>query len=174
MHTDELLDLVNDKDEIIGTIWRSEYKKLVDEKLGYIRAVELFLVNDKDEFWIPKRTADKRIAPNGFDYSAAGHVSSGETYIEAVLKETEEEIALKLSIEDLEHIGKVGPDENRYIRELYIYRTNDSPNYNPQDFSSASWMHPDAIITMLNKGVPAKSTLRTTVLKVAEWLKQNS
>lgn len=170
MHTDELLDLVNDKDEIVGTIWRAEYDRLEIENLGYIRAVEMFLINSKGEFWLPKRTANKRIAPNGFDYSAAGHVSSGETYLEAMLKEIQEEIGLELSESDVMYVAKVGPDENRYFREIYVYRTNKTPQYNPEDFSSAAWMQPSAILELLDSGVPAKSTLRDTVALVMSWL----
>ncbi len=164
---DELLDLVNEKDEIIGTIWRSEYDKLESENLGYIRAVEMFIVNDKNELWIPKRTAHKTIAPNGLDFSVGGHVSSGETYPEAMLKETREELNMNLAEDDLEFIETIGPDANRYIRKLYIHRSNQTPKYNPDDFVSASWLSTGAILEMLDAGVPAKSSLRDTVALVA-------
>lgn len=170
MHEDELLDLVNKNDEIIGTIWRSEYNRLESEDLGYIRAVEMFIVNDKKELWIPKRTAHKKIAPNGLDFSVGGHVSSGESYLEAILKEIREELNISLSESDLEFIETIGPDANRYIRKLYVYRSNDTPEYNPDDFVSASWLRPAAVLEMLDAGVPAKSSLRDTVALVSDRL----
>lgn len=174
MHNDELLDLVNEKDEIIGTIWRNESHKLSEENLGYIRAVEMFIVNSKGQFWIPKRTSDKRIAPNGLDFSAAGHVSSGETYIEAMIKETAEELGIKLTKADLDHITKIGPDQNKYIRELYIYKSDITPQFNPTDFVSAEWMDPNTAIDLLASGVPAKSTLKDAIQVAAEWVKTTS
>lgn len=162
-NTDELLDLVNDNDEIIGTIWRSEYDKLLTENIGNIRAVDLFLQNSKGEIWIPKRTAHKKIAPNGLDYSAGGHVSSGETYTEAMVKEISEELNLDLASEDLELLGKLGPNEHKYIREIYLYRTNLVPEYNTEDFVSADWVSVDDLIALLESRVPAKESILPTV-----------
>lgn len=169
MH-DELLDLVDNTDTKIGTIWRAEYDRLEAEDLGYIRAVEMFLVNEDGEFWIPKRTANKRIAPNGLDYSAAGHVSSRETYIEAMIKETSEELNLELAESDLEFVTTIGPDTNRYIRKLYVHRLSVTPTYNPDDFVSASWITPDELILMLDSGVLAKDSLREAVLITRDYL----
>lgn len=175
MHDDELLDLVNKEDEIIGTIWRNDTSdnRLANEKLGYIRAVELFIVNSKGELWIPKRTAHKRIAPNGLDFSAAGHVSSGETYIEAMIKEAREELSLDLSEEDLKFVAKIGPDENCYIREQYVYRTNKTPTFNRDDFVSAAWLQPEELLKQLDSGIPAKSSLRFAVAITRDWLAAN-
>lgn len=163
MHEDELLDLVNENDEIIGTIHRSEYDRMVNEKLGYIRAVELFIVNDKGELWIPKRTAHKKIAPNGLDYSMGGHVSSCETYLQSALREIQEELNLTLQESDLQFIRKFSPDELPYFRVLYLYHSNEAPRYNPDDFVSASWLTPRQVIEQLDSGIPAKVSLRPTV-----------
>lgn len=165
MTTDELLDLVNEKDEIIGTIWRAEYDRLVKEELGYIRAVDLFIQNDNGDIWVPKRPAHKTIAPNGLDYSAGGHVSSGETYIEAMLKEVSEELNLDLAENDLELLGKMAPatGEPRYFREIYRFHTNATPQYNPDDFVSAEWMAVDDYITKLTSGTLAKQSILPTL-----------
>lgn len=171
---DELLDLVNSKDIVTGTIWRSEYARLATDDLGYIRAVEMFIVNSRGQFWIPKRTADKRIAPNGYDFSVGGHVSSGETYMDAMLKEISEEINLYLSEEDLEYVGKIGPDANRYFRQMYIYRSDKTPAFNPSDFVDAEWIEPGAIIDRISNGAPAKSTLADAVKIAAAWLEKEN
>lgn len=169
-NNDELLDLVDKNDQIVGTIWRSETTNLAENGRGYIRAVEMFIVNDIGELWIPKRTADKRIAPNGLDFSAAGHVSSGETYIEAMLKEIREELNLVLAPTDLEFVANIGPDENSYFRRMFAYRTNQVPVYNPKDFTSAEWVKPIDLLAKLDSGVPAKSTLRGAVALLEQWL----
>lgn len=161
--SDELLDLVDGNDAVIGTIWRSEYKKMVDQKLGYIRAVEMFIVNSKRQLWIPKRTADKKIAPNGLDYSMGGHVSAGETYIESALREIQEELNLDLKEKDLEFIEKFAPLDLPYFRTLYIYRSDAAPSYNPSDFVSAEWLTPQELIAKLDASVPAKTNMRETV-----------
>lgn len=165
---DELLDLVNERDEIIGTIWRHEYGRLVQEKLGYIRAVELFIQNDAGKLWIPTRTADKRIAPNGLDFSMGGHVAAGETYLTAALRETREELNLDLSAGNLQFIKKFSPGAVAYFRCLYLYKSNVTPSYNPADFVGAAWLSPDEIITLLDAGIAAKISLRETLEALAK------
>jgi 8-oxo-dGTP pyrophosphatase MutT (NUDIX family) len=160
---DELLDLVNSNDEPIGTIWRSQYDKLVEEKLGYIRAAEMLIQNDKGQLWIPKRTAHKRVAPNGLDYSMGGHVSSGETYLQSALREIKEELSLELTENDLIFIKKFTPLDLPYFRVLYVYKSNDTPRYSTNDFASAEWLTPQELILKLDAGVPAKVNMRETV-----------
>ena len=169
MSTDEeILDLVDENDEVIGTIARSDYGKLVDEKLGYIREVAMFIQNDEGKFWIPTRSADKQIAPNGLDYSMAGHVGTGESYIEATLRETREELNLTLKPEDLQLIGKYPPKQIPYFRTLYIYRSNTEPEFNHSDFIDAEWLSLDEIASRLNNGTPAKISL----IEMVELLNQ--
>ena len=76
---DELLDLVDEIDRKIGTVWRSQTANLHNQKLGYLRAAEVFVRNSNAQLWIPRRALSKRIAPGGLDYSASGHVASGES-----------------------------------------------------------------------------------------------
>lgn len=165
---DELLDLVNKNDEVIGTILRSNYGDLLEKKLGYIRAVEMFIQNDEGKLWVPIRTAHKKIAPNGLDYSMGGHVGSGESYTESALREIEEELNLKIDPSKLEFVRKFEPGEIPYFRCFYIYRSNESPEYNPHDFVGAEWLYPDEILQKLDRGVPAKTSLRETIQSIIE------
>ena len=54
---DELLDLVDENDHVIGVMRRSE---VYGKKLRNIRVINAFIVNSKGELWIPRRTAHKR------------------------------------------------------------------------------------------------------------------
>lgn len=172
MHNDELLDLVNENDEIIGTIWRSEYSRLASKDLGYIRAVDMFIQNNKGELWIPKRTLHKKIAPGGLDYSAGGHVSSGETYEEAAIKEISEELNLTVTEADLELLGTMGPEAGglRYFRRVYRLLSDDTPSYNPEDFQTAEWMSVTGLIKLIQSGVPAKESILPTLEHFQEVL----
>jgi isopentenyldiphosphate isomerase len=163
MNEDELLDLVDEDDKVTGTIFRSQYDKLVNEGLGYIRASALLIQNDKGELWIPKRTSDKRVCPSGLDCSMEGHVGSGESYLECALRECEEELNLKLESGDLEFIKKFMSKKIPYFMSLYLYKSNEAPNYNKHDYVSASWIEPKEIIKLIKNGTPAKETLLESV-----------
>ena len=89
---DELLDLVDFNDQIIGTKLRSE---VYAQNLNNFRVVNLFLSNDQNQLWIPRRTASKKLFPLSLDTSMGGHVSSGESYEEALKRELQEELGIE-------------------------------------------------------------------------------
>lgn len=167
---DELLDIVNREDQVVGTINRQDYDRLVSENLGYIRAVDLFILNSQGKIFVPVRTAHKTIAPNGFDYSVGGHVGAGEDYEETILREAKEELDLNLELSQLELIDKTITDDIRYIRWMYLFRSDSTPVLNPDDFVSAEWLHPDQLIEKIDQGHPAKGKLRDSVVILKEYL----
>lgn len=160
---EEILDLVNDQDEVIGTIPRSEYYRLGTEKPGYIRGVELFIQNDEGQLWVPRRTLHKRVAPGGLDYSMGGHVASGETYEASAIRESKEELNLELTAEDLRLVKKFSPGIIPFFIKFYLYRSNAVPQYNPDDYTEYFWLTPEELLARLEAGDIAKSGLRQTV-----------
>lgn len=167
---DEILDLVNRNDEIIGEINRKDYARLLSEGLGYIRAVDMFILNDKGQIYVPTRTSDKTIAPNGLDYSVGGHVSSGEDYITTLIRETEEELNIKIQEKDVEFVAEMISDEIRYIRHIFLLRRNQTPDFNPNDFVSAEWLFPDEVQQKIEEGYPAKNNLAETIEVLKNYL----
>lgn len=166
----EVLDIVDKDDLVIGTIDRKDYLRLIDDSLGYIRASELFIMNGEGKLWIPIRTASKIIAPNGYDYSAAGHVESGDSYLNTIIRETMEEINLEISEGEIELVTKMRSDDVKYFRSIYLLRSEVTPNFNPNDFVSAEWLTPVELIQSIDAGHPAKSSLKDTVMALQEYL----
>jgi isopentenyldiphosphate isomerase len=168
---DELLDLVNGDDTVIGTVNRKDYQQLLQHDLGYIRASELFIINDRGQIWVPIRAADKTIAPNGYDYSAAGHVGSGDDYVSAIIRETEEEINLHIKPKDLEFVTKIKSDNEKYFRSIFVIRSNIAPMFNTVDFVSAEWLTPDKLLKNIRNGHTTKSTIEETVVALQKYLR---
>jgi len=54
---------------------------------------------------VQQRAAAKRVWPNRYDISAAGHIALGETPLRAAQRETEEEIGLRIAARQLTLIG---------------------------------------------------------------------
>ena len=90
---DELLDLVNEKDEVIGTVWKSEAHG--NSKLIH-REVAIAILNDKGEVLIQRRSLNKT-SPGSWKITAAGHVGSGEDPKEAVKREVGEELGISIN-----------------------------------------------------------------------------
>ena len=157
----EILDLVNSADEVIGTLKRSDYSRLESEKLGYIRSVNAFIRNSEGKLWIPRRTANKQIAPNGLDYSMAEHVQVGETYLEACIRGFEEELNMTITSKDLEFVATSRPHSGiNYFDTLFIYKSDIVPTYNPEDFTEFKWMSIDELMLALDQGETAKSSMK--------------
>ncbi len=157
---EELLDTFDENDQKIGTVRREQTPAFSGEHPPYVRVSELFIMNDKGELWIPRRGAHKKIAPNGLDFSTAEHVQSGETYEHAAIRGLHEELRLQASPASLRLLGVLRPFGKVFcFRATYLLKSNEIPNYNPDDFSSAEWLDPLTLQQRLQAGEIAKDTL---------------
>ena len=99
---DEYLDIVDKLGNSTGT---TALKSEAHSKGLYHNTIHLWLFTDKGEILLQQRSHKKEIHPLLWDVSVAGHIDSGETFIEAALRETQEEIGLLLRPESLKKIG---------------------------------------------------------------------
>lgn len=157
MH-DELLDLVDEQDRVIGQKRRSE---VYAEKLRNIRVVNAFVINSKGELWIPRRTAGKRSYPLALDMSMGGHVESGETYEETFVRELKEELNLEASQCNPRLLGYLTPHTHDIsaFTKAWELRQDEPPRYNPDDFTEYFWLTPAALFQRLHDGDISKSDL---------------
>lgn len=123
---EEFLDVLGENGEKTG-ISKSYIE--VHEKGLIHRAVHIWIISN-NKVLIQKRNADRRFYPNYWDISAAGHVSSGETSLEAAKKEVKEELGINLIDADFRFIGEVresftnGKWINREYDDIYICKLN--------------------------------------------------
>ncbi|MCX6822044.1 MAG: NUDIX domain-containing protein, partial [Candidatus Aenigmarchaeota archaeon] len=77
---EEIFDIVDEEDNVIGKTTREEVhnKKLIH------RSVMFFIFDKKRRVLVTQRTKAKDMFPEYWSISLGGHVSSGETYEEAV------------------------------------------------------------------------------------------
>ena len=90
--TEEIFDVVNECDEVIGQQTRSEVHRM---GLRH-RAIHLLVYNSIGELFLQKRSIKKDCFPDTWDSSASGHLDSGEDYDSCILREPREELGLKL------------------------------------------------------------------------------
>ncbi len=102
---DELFDLVDRDDRVVGTARREE----VHGNPGLIHRVAHVLVFDGPRrIYLQKRGMSKDVQPGKWDTSVGGHVHSGERYAEAAVREMEEELGI---------IGPIPDFLYRYLHE---------------------------------------------------------
>ncbi|MDB5166366.1 MAG: hydrolase [Candidatus Saccharibacteria bacterium] len=172
-YSEEILDLVDAEDTVIGTITHEEAFDLPRDGGRYVRAAHALIVNKKGEVWIPRRIASKRIAPNGLDFSAAEHVASGETYLEAIVRGFEEELNLSVEPDMFSEIGKTYPKPGAipYVTVDYIIYMDEAPaNYSADDFSGAEWLNPNELLRRLKDGETAKENLANSIRLLIDYI----
>lgn len=143
---DELLDLVNEKDEVIGTVWKSEAHK--DPTLIH-REVAIAVFNDKGEILIQQGSMNKTINPGAWKTTAAGHVESGENVKNAAERELLEELGLKVDMKYFKkvfakRVGQPGRTESRFFYIYYaVVGENKKLKLNRREVMDTKWINPD-------------------------------
>src|SRR5260370_34170807 len=101
---DEMFPIVNEKDEVIGKITR----EIAHKSPNIIhRAIAVLIFDKKGKLLIQKRTLTKDTSPGYWSDSVGGHVAYGEEYLPVAVRETQEELGIKVNPKDLEFMGKL-------------------------------------------------------------------
>lgn len=121
----EMLDIVNEHDEVIGQAERTE----VHQKGLLCRMVYVYFYTPDGHIILQKRSLSKASHPGKLTTTMSGHVSSGQSYIEAAVRETQEETGIQVTPAELIHLGTLRADyiEGKHyfsnaMRTLYAYK----------------------------------------------------
>lgn len=99
---DELIDILDSEGNFTG----KSCLKSEAHKYGYFHAtVHVWLYTKDEKILLQQRSPNKKIFPNLWDISVAGHIAAGEQILDAALREVYEEIGLQIKKEDLFKIG---------------------------------------------------------------------
>lgn len=90
LSADEVLDIVDEQDRVIGQAPRSEvYARRLRHRCAFV------LVHDTaGRVFVHRRTARKLVFPSLYDMFVGGVLGAGESYHEAALREAEEELGV--------------------------------------------------------------------------------
>ena len=166
----ELLDIADEYGNLTGEVMDRE--KVHDLNLLHWE-VAVFIINDKKQVLLQKRAATKRFNLNKWGL-CAGHVDSGENIDDTALREVEEEIGLKLSLNDLHILEKMEVkkrESNSHLTRIY-YVVCKKENFKVQteELSEVKWFNIDDVIDMI-KNNDDTLTLKSDRLYLLEKLK---
>lgn len=99
---DELIDILDSEGKPTG----QNCLKSIAHQHGYFHAtVHIWLYTKDEKILLQKRAATKKVFPNLWDISVAGHIGAGEQILDAAVREVYEEIGLIIQKKDLKKIG---------------------------------------------------------------------
>ncbi|TXD84726.1 NUDIX domain-containing protein [Subsaximicrobium wynnwilliamsii] len=99
---DEHIDILSKNGKPTGA---SVPKSEIHAKGHYHNTAHVWFYTHDGHILLQQRSAKKSICPLLWDVSVAGHVDTGETIKQAIVRETREEIGLLISETDLKKIG---------------------------------------------------------------------
>ncbi len=140
--TEEIFDVVNERDEVIDRRPRSEV-----HRLGLLhRAVHVLVFNARGEVFLQKRSLSKDTAPGLWDSSASGHVDSGEDYDGCAVRELREEIGLVVE-QTPERLFKVDACVETGQEFVWVYRClSEGPfTLHPGEIERGGWFAPEKV-----------------------------
>ena len=131
----EYFSVVNEDDEIIRKATREECH--LNRSLIH-RSVYIFVVNDKNEVFLQKRSLHKDLYPGYYTGSATGHVDYGEEYDKAAERELKEELGIAAPLLQLGKVKSFTKNE-REISMLYICHYNGLVNFNTDEVTEGGF-----------------------------------
>jgi isopentenyldiphosphate isomerase len=87
---DELVDVVDDEDRVVGRRTRAEIRR---DNLTH-RSVYVLVFNGTGDLFVHRRTATKDVYPGYYDVAIGGVVGAGESYADAAARELREELGI--------------------------------------------------------------------------------
>jgi isopentenyl-diphosphate delta-isomerase len=155
---DEILDVVDENDNVIGRKSRGEIYKL---NLKNFRVVNAFFVNPNGKLWVFRRSPHEKLFPLGLDLSIGGHVGSGESYEEALRREAMEELGIDIDKTKCTLVAHLSPykDGVSAFTKLYKLEADLIPVINYEEFVEGFWISPPKLMEMVVAGEPAKDDL---------------
>ena len=166
----ELLDIIDECGNPTGEVMDKE--KVHDLNLLHFE-IGVFVMNCEKEILLQKRAATKRFNPNKWGL-CAGHVASGEKIEDAALRELEEEIGLKISLDDLKLLEnmevKIRENNSHITRYFYVVTNEKDFKIQEEELSEVKWYKLDDIINMI-QNEDESITLKKDRLYLLEKLK---
>lgn len=116
----ELVDIVNENNELTGQV--EERWKAIEKGL-WRRTVSCWIMNEKGEILLQKRTPSKRRNPNKWA-KTGGQVDSKETPEEAIFREVKEELGIEIPKEQIKVVNIRKSEKGKRFAYNFLFVVN--------------------------------------------------
>jgi isopentenyl-diphosphate Delta-isomerase len=140
--SEEIFDVVNDRDEVISQASRSEVHR---RKLHH-RAVHVLIFNFRGQVFLQKRSMAKDCFPGTWDSSASGHLNQGEDYDACAFREVREELGVQLACVP-RRLFKLEASAETGLEFVWVYQCEHEGPFilHPEEIELGGWFSPEEV-----------------------------
>ena len=142
---------VDKNDTVIGSGPRI---KAIEDGIIH-RIIRVLVFNSNGDLLLQKRSKNVDM-PGRWDQSVGGHVDAGEDYLDAAIRETEEELGVK-NVE-LKKLFKYYREENennqtskKRFEMIYKAEYNGKIVFNPEEIAEVRWISPTELVEWMKE-----------------------
>ncbi len=141
---------VDEDDTVIGSGERTDaFAKGIRHRIARV-----FLWNSKNELLIARRSLLMSTNPGMWGESVAGHVDEGEDYLDAAIREMQEEVgASQVPLTEVAKFYYEMKDEKGGLRnrwnKLFVGNYDGPLTLDPQEVSEVRWISPEALALLI-------------------------
>lgn len=150
MMSDEIIDVVDENDKVIGKEWKS-----ICHKKGLIhRTSTIFVLNSKNELLLQKRIPTKELYPNKWCSSCAGHLLSGDTYEEGAKRELMEELGIDVPIKKIgffRYSTIYGLLNDKEFYTMYVAHHDEPFNFQKEEMTEVRFFSFKELMSLMKK-----------------------
>lgn len=149
----EWLDIVDANDSVIARAPRD----LIHAGNHFHRSAHIAVFNSQSEVFVQLRSMQKDNSPGLWDTSAAGHVDSGENYLNCAVRELAEELGIQATPEALNFVSTIPPHERNGFEFTRIYTlvSDQTLVLQSEEIDDGRWVSPQQLDAWIEKDRPA-------------------
>ena len=172
----EYIDIFDENNNSMGKV---KEKMQAHEDGNFHRTAHIWIINDKRELLLQKRSATKKSHPNCWDISGAGHIRTGETVIEGAIRELKEELGIAVEEKDLQYIVTIKSTKNLKNMEFqYVYLLNCDKEieeyiFEDNEVSEVKYVHFQELEKMVEEKVEGLLLHDEEFKKLFEYIRKN-
>jgi len=147
MSADELVDVVDEQDRVVGQATRGEVRR---RNLRH-RSVYILVFNSAGQLFVHQRTASKDVFPEFWDVTVGGVLESGEDYDTGARREVHEELGIEST--PLRRLFPIQyeDDASRVIGMVYSCTWDLPMRLQTTEIAQGEWLDLDVLVERLSE-----------------------
>ena len=147
MSADELVDLVDEADQVVGQASRADVRR---RNLRH-RSVYIFVFNPHGQLLVHRRTATKDVFPDHWDLAVGGVVQAAEAYDAAARREVAEEVGIASVPLRRLFPFRYDDDHNQVVGTVYSCTWAGALRLQADEIAAAEWLDLDAVFERVQR-----------------------